>query len=462
MRFRFLAALALITATAHAQHVYSGCQLFPTDAVFNNPVNTLPVSTNPAAQIPTADLTVPLHPIFGTPLAGGFTTNVVAGSQAMVTVTGTGAPLNPLYWTSAPIPSGATVEGGAPNCSGTTPTGDSHLIVLQVAGGATGSACSLYEAYGACPTSTGWNVKGQSPVFNLASDAMPPQDNTGPNAAGLPILPLLVTAQDIAQGHIDHMIAVTVPSPPEMFQAYIWPAADFGGVGKCTGGYQDSNSMLLGSFPPTSCPSNGPAAGTVYRRKAAAPALACVTAGKCPETAMIEAALAKYGGIVIDNGGPFLGILGEESATFSDTDLHNLTSDTFANFEPVEVSVEAADLTAPIGNASILAPVTTYRVNVATSTGTPVIITATYNGTTLTASAVVNPAPAGPTLQSLSITPSTLTVGQTSTLTITLNGPAPTGGATITLASNSAHFPVPASVTVAAGQTSASVAVVAQ
>lgn len=449
MRFRFLAALALITATAHAQHVYSGCQLFPTDAVFNNPVNTLPVSTNPAAQLPSADLSKPFHPVFGA--TAGFRVNVVTSSQAMVPITG-----GTLYWSQAPVPTGALTEDGTNSCSS---GGDCHLIVLQQAASAGGS-CDLFEAFHATinsGTNAGWNVTAENMMFNLGSNQMPPQDNPSADAAASPILPLLVTAQDIAQGHIDHMLAITVPSPPEAFANYLWPAAGWGGVGKCTGGYTDANSMLLDVHAPTTCPSNGPANGTVYRRKASAAPLVCVTAGTCPQTAMVEAALTKYGAMVIDNGNTaYFGIEGEFGATFDDTDLHNLTLDLAQNLEPVEVSVEAADLTAPIGDPTLSAPVTTYKVKSVISTGTTVIVTATYNGVTLTASAVVNPAPAGPSLASLSITPSTLIAGQTSTVTITLNGPAPTGGATITLASNSAHFPVPSTITIPAGSTSTS------
>lgn len=464
MRFRIIAALALAAATAQAQQPgesYAGVQLYPPDSVFHMRMDSMPVSTNPAVQIPSADLSFHLQPIFGN-ANGGYTVNVVPSSQALVTITGSTP-----YWTTAPVPANATVEGGAPNCTGTKPAGDSHLIVLQQPASA-GGAGTLYEAYGACPgtVSGTWNVGGEwGPVTSgsLGGYAMTPQDGLSDNAAGLPILPLLVTSADLAAGVINHMIAISVPSPPEMYLEHIWPAADVGGVGSCTGGYEDSNHTVFDPpFAPINCPSNGPAAGTVYCRKPSAPPLTCVTAGTCPQTAMIELAAQHYCLVVTDNGGPFFGVLGEQSPNWSDSDLANLKQDMVTNYQPVQISQQAADLTAPIGNANILEPGTTYRVNLPASGGSSVIITATYNGTTLTASAVVNPAPAGPALQSLSITPSTLTVGQTSTLTITLNGPAPTGGATITLASNSTHFPVPSSLVIPAGATSGSVTVTVQ
>src|SRR5262245_18704884 len=64
------------------------------------------------------------------------------------------------------------------------------------------------------------------------------------------------------------------------------------------------------------------------------------------------------------------------------------------------------------------------------------------------------------TLTTVSVNPSSVVGGQGSTGTATLSGPAPSGGAVITLSSaNSAVASVPASVTVAAGATSASFAV---
>src|SRR6185436_18557147 len=70
------------------------------------------------------------------------------------------------------------------------------------------------------------------------------------------------------------------------------------------------------------------------------------------------------------------------------------------------------------------------------------------------------PATGQATLSTLTVSPSSVVGGQGSTGTVTLTGPAPTGGATVTLSSaNPAVASVPASVTVAAGATSTSFAV---
>src|SRR5207244_4066972 len=69
-------------------------------------------------------------------------------------------------------------------------------------------------------------------------------------------------------------------------------------------------------------------------------------------------------------------------------------------------------------------------------------------------------APASVSLSSLTLNPSSVTCGNSSTGTVTLSGAAPAGGATVTLSSsNTAAAAVPSSVTVAAGATSASLTV---
>jgi len=93
----------------------------------------------------------------------------------------------------------------------------------------------------------------------------------------------------------------------------------------------------------------------------------------------------------------------------------------------------------------------------AVSASTTVAISAIYAGVTKTASLTVNPAaPPTPTLTSLALSPTSVTGGNSSTGTVTLSGPAPSGGAQVALSSsNTSVATVPSSVTVAAGATSA-------
>jgi hypothetical protein len=65
-----------------------------------------------------------------------------------------------------------------------------------------------------------------------------------------------------------------------------------------------------------------------------------------------------------------------------------------------------------------------------------------------------------PALASTAISPTTITTGSSAIVSVTLNGPAPAGGAQVTLtSSNNSAFPTPPSIPIAAGNTTASVSV---
>ena len=84
----------------------------------------------------------------------------------------------------------------------------------------------------------------------------------------------------------------------------------------------------------------------------------------------------------------------------------------------------------------------------------PVTISATYNAIIRTATLTVTASTA--TLTSLSLNPETVVGGNPSTGTVTLSGPAPFGGAVVTLISSvTVVAQVPANVTIPAGQTTA-------
>ena len=91
---------------------------------------------------------------------------------------------------------------------------------------------------------------------------------------------------------------------------------------------------------------------------------------------------------------------------------------------------------------------------------TAVTITATGAGVSVSTTLTVHPVggpTGGPSISTLSLSPSSVTGGATSTGTVTLTAPAPSGGAAVTLSSSStAAATVPAGVSVPAGQTSAS------
>ncbi len=110
-----------------------------------------------------------------------------------------------------------------------------------------------------------------------------------------------------------------------------------------------------------------------------------------------------------------------------------------------------ASVTVAAGASSATFMVSTSAV----TTSTPVTISASYAGVTKTASLTVV-SQALPNLSSLTLSPTSVTGGvQSSTGTVTLSGPALTGGAQVMLSSNSGAASVPSSVTVTAGASSA-------
>ena len=107
-----------------------------------------------------------------------------------------------------------------------------------------------------------------------------------------------------------------------------------------------------------------------------------------------------------------------------------------------------ASVTIAAGSTSATFSTTTSAVGSVTN----VTVTATYNGTSAQGSLTINP----PRLTLLSLNPTTVTGGTSSTGTVTLSGPAPTGGASVSLSDNSSAAQTPATVTIVAGATSAS------
>ena len=111
-------------------------------------------------------------------------------------------------------------------------------------------------------------------------------------------------------------------------------------------------------------------------------------------------------------------------------------------------------------SVTIAAGATSATFNISTATvsaSTAATISAIYGGATQSAALAITPAPPPPPkLSSLSLNPSSVVGGaQSSTGTVTLTGPAPAGGAQVSLASSNGAASVPSTVLVPAGATSA-------
>lgn len=122
----------------------------------------------------------------------------------------------------------------------------------------------------------------------------------------------------------------------------------------------------------------------------------------------------------------------------------------FLSSSNTTVARPPSSVTVAAGATSATFTVTTSAVTASTS----VTISATFGSTTKTATLTVNPVLL-PTIASLTLSPTSVVGGlQSSTGTVRLSGPAPTGGARVALSSSNGAASVPLSVTVPAGATS--------
>src|SRR6267154_2100991 len=99
----------------------------------------------------------------------------------------------------------------------------------------------------------------------------------------------------------------------------------------------------------------------------------------------------------------------------------------------------SSSVTVPGGSSGATFTISTSTV----AASTPITISASYGGVSASASLTVTP----PTVSSLTLNPTSVTGVQSSTGTVTLSGPAPAGGAQVTLSSSDGAVSVPSSAT---------------
>ena len=237
------------------------------------------------------------------------------------------------YFTSGPIPRYAPVEGTSNS------TGDRHVLVYLEAGG--GNNPALYEMWQGIYEGGPWTDSSNALWPNVDGDNLTTQGMGTSDAAGLPVAPLLVNADEVIgagtpsqpNGTVQHPIRFTLN---HMLNYWVWPATETAGVGSCSQGGSTISveSEISQATPPTSCTMTGPA-GEIYRLQASVPTPAC--AATSPQAAIIITALRNYGIILADNGDSG-GLIGTPDARWNNSDLECLTSLTLSDFEPVNVS----------------------------------------------------------------------------------------------------------------------------
>jgi len=293
-----LAALSTVTACEVALPGAPNCPVTPNDSYWHAQVTSLPVSSSSSAYIATEGGGSSLHADFGSGLWDGgpigipYTT--VPGTQPKVKVTfSIAGESDPGPY---PIPANAPIEGGSAS------TGDRHVIVVD------SDHCQLYEMWNAKPQADGSWKAGSGATWSLTSDAMRKAGYTSADAAGLPILPGLVRYEEVAAGHVDHAIRITVPTTRT---SYIWPARHQAGSTSST------------SAPPM---------GTWLRLKST------VNPASYPaDVRPIIVALQTYGAIVADNGSAWY-ISGVPDSRWNNDDLHALGAITGNDFQVVDAS----------------------------------------------------------------------------------------------------------------------------
>ena len=113
-------------------------------------------------------------------------------------------------------------------------------------------------------------------MFDLRSNALRPAGWTSADAAGLPIMPGLVTYDEVLTGEIRHAIRFTAP---QTRREYVWPARHYA-------------SSLTGT--------QYPRMGERFRLKASFP-----ISSYQPDTQNVLRAMKKYGLVLADNGSPW-------------------------------------------------------------------------------------------------------------------------------------------------------------
>lgn len=267
-----------------------GIKLFPSDNLWNTPVDTLKVHPKSNEYMKTIG-SKRLHPDFGTFWEGspiGIPYNIVSSAQPKVHVSfdyDDESDKGPY-----PIPDKPIIEGGS----------DRHLIILQK------DTNTLYELFAVQKQADGSWHAGSGAIWHLDKNEQRPQGWTSADAAGLPILPGLVRWDEVYQkGEINHAFRVTLS---KIQKSYILPATHSGGK------YTDAN------YPPM---------GLRLRLKASFD-----ISKYDKDMQVILKAMKKYGLIVADIGSDMY-VSGTHDTRWDDEALNALKSLNASDFEAV-------------------------------------------------------------------------------------------------------------------------------
>ena len=273
-----------------------GKRVFPPDNPWNEDISQKPVDPNSDTLIQSIGALTSLHPDFGrAPRNGklGIPYVVVPGNQPKV-------PVQFEYKDESdrgpyPIPPDAPIEGGASSDS------DRHVLVIDR------DNWKLYELFMAKPEGKGWSAVSGA-VFNLNTNRLRTMGWTSADAAGLPVFPGLVRADEVFERQvIPHALLFTCKRSR---RAYVFPARHF------------ASKNTDESLPPM---------GMRVRLKAG-----YSLKGFSPEARVILTALKKYGMFLADNGSDWY-LSGAPDPRWNDASLNQLKNVRGGDFEVVQM-----------------------------------------------------------------------------------------------------------------------------
>lgn len=470
--------------------------LFPATNWWNLDISNWPVDQNSANYINFINNggTRRLHPDFG---GNSGTGNGIYGMPFAVLSNVNSSDLKPVqfqYWDESdgvdlqtgvsfpfyPIPNEAItqprwIEGGDPGNIDKRSSEDRHLLLVDR------DRNHLFELYNVYYNTTqGKWYAGSGAFFDMNSNNRRPDTWTSADAAGLAILPGLVRydeAYDPNVTEINHAFRVTVRAT----NGYVYPASHR--AGSTAGALPMGARLRLKSSVDVTQKTSDPNMQKIFR------------------------AMQRYGLIVADNGSDMY-ITGTYDTRWNNDILNPAFANLTANdFEVIQLGYNPASTVAALSSVTVtpssatggisrtgtvtltgVAPAGDVVVNIASSIAAAQVpasitipanassanftvatssvstltagnISASHNSVTKSATITLLP-PASAALTSLTLNPSTVVGGASSTGRVTLSAPAPSGGIVVNLSSSHPYrASVPATVTILSGSSSATFAI---
>jgi hypothetical protein len=308
----------------------AGCAILPETHIFNTPIDALPPHGSSDAFLDTIGRSAHLHLDLGTQTDQsaddyyGIPYNVVAGDGLTwpeVAFTDPDLEWDPLPESDCadasnelvrpctqgtpylPIPASPLVEGGISTAADHQPYGDHHILVID------SDNCWLWETYHAYKPGGTWEIFGAA-AFDLASNDLRPETWSSADAAGFPIMPLLLKADEASSGEIEHALRFTIPTG-SIRGSYTWPA---------THEASDNTGNELPEY------------GQLFRLKQSFE----IPASFNTQSRAILTAMQRYGMYIAD-GGSAMYVTGEPSADWLEDTFSEVQSVTADDFEAVDL-----------------------------------------------------------------------------------------------------------------------------